>query len=97
MIKVIVKKPNQSAEAKEVENDLKTFQNLVGGYIEVLPVGNNILLVCNEEGKLEELEPNFRLGNDVIVGDAVFVADGNDGEFHSLSEGNIQRLLKMFS
>lgn len=77
-IKVLVKEPGKTAEVREVTNDLKTFQELVGGYIETVRFDEHSELLCNEEGKLQGLPVNFPLWNDVIVGTAVIV--GTDGE-----------------
>ena len=59
---------------------LEELQSFVGGYIEVLPLGETHLMVINEEGKLNGLPINvrathlFRLAyetNDCIVGNAL--------------------------
>lgn len=43
----------------EVENTLKALQEFVGGYIEVYPIGDDLLvvLVLNEEGKFNGMKP----------------------------------------
>lgn len=40
------------------ELSLEFMQEVVGGYIEIVPIGSNLYIVCNEEGKLIELPPN---------------------------------------
>jgi Domain of unknown function (DUF3846) len=59
---------------------LAEAQGLVGGLIEVFPLGDGRIMVCNEEGKLERLPVNveatiiFRRTygpGDTIVGDVV--------------------------
>lgn len=79
MIRVIVKEPGKPAEAREIENNLETLQELVGGYIEDVRIGSNLLVIVNEEGKLKHLDFNFVLGFDIICGTAVFTAsEGED-------------------
>lgn len=84
MIKVIVKWPNEPVgHVKMVANELKSFQELVGGYIETVPAGSGAIVVCNEEGKNRNLQKNFVLGVgfpfiDVICGTAVIC--GTDGD-----------------
>lgn len=39
----------------EIPNTLKAMQKFVDGYIEIVKVIDEILLVCNEEGKLRGL------------------------------------------
>ena len=38
--------------------ELEELQKVVGGYIEIIDLGNDKLMVVNEEGKLEELPWN---------------------------------------
>ena len=96
-MRVIIKEVGKEPRVEQVENDLATFQNLVGGYIEAVSTGQNICLVCNEEGKLNNLPDNFPIGNDVIAGTGVFVAYGNDGEFADLSDEQIEILTNFFN
>lgn len=79
-----------------ISNDLKAFQNIVGGYIEVLALSDRLLLVCNENGKLERLTGNRRVGRDIIVGNFFVAADGGDGEFASLTDDEKSMLYKRF-
>lgn len=65
-MRVIVKKVHKQPEVREIKNELSVLQELVGGYIEVVRVDNDVLLICNEEGKLQGLQPNFSIGHDTI-------------------------------
>jgi len=99
MIKIVYKKPNEKPYITEVENDLKVFQELVGGYIEIIPANDDrsILMIVNEEGRRENLKNNILWMDQVsIVGNVVFIRNGDDGEFHSLTDdmaGAIIRVL----
>lgn len=61
------------------ELSLEFMQSVVGGYVKIAHIGNNMLLVCNEEGKLIGLPLNvaattFCLAhgfNDTIVGNVI--------------------------
>ena len=65
-LRVILLKPNEAAEIVEIEDDLESMQELVGGliepydpfYSETDPRYENVILVCNEEGKLRQLPPS---------------------------------------
>ena len=92
-MKAIIKEVGKTARVEEITNDLEIFQKYVGGYIEAVNAGQGICLVCNEEGKLHNLPTNFAIGNDVIVGTAVFVAYGKDGEFAGLTETQTQMVM----
>ena len=79
MIKVLVKRPGEKSEVREIENDWKIFKALIGGgMLECVSIGAGIMMYLDEEGKLKGLPYNFRLGIfDIAVGDVVFF--GNDG------------------
>lgn len=85
-MKAIIKEVGKSPRVEEIENDLETLQSLVGGYIEVVGMEENILLICNEEGKINGLPPNFSTGYDTIAGTAVFVAHDGKEDFAGLSD-----------
>lgn len=76
---IIVKEPGKQAYHKSIEGTLQEMQEIVGGYIEVVAIGPNLLMVCNEEGKQRGLQPNFKLGMDIICGTVFFcAASGED-------------------
>jgi len=61
---------------------LKELQKFVGGYIEVIFLPKKMILVCNENGKLENLPMNLPAtdiwikhfgATDVIVGDVAII------------------------
>lgn len=57
---------------------LEELQDIVGGYIECLNLSDGRLLVCNEEGKLKDLDFNERANgySDWIVGDVLICKTG---------------------
>ena len=60
---------------------LQKLQHAVGGLIEAIDIGHGKVLICNEEGKLQGLEPNWHATSlllkaggmitDIVVGNAV--------------------------
>jgi len=96
MLKVVFKKPNEIPIEIEIENTLEKLQELVEGYIEVIPFNNDktILMIVNEEGLLNNLKPNIQIGNTCIVGNIIFVQNGNGGEFHSLADDMVVSIIK---
>ena len=66
MLRVILCRPGETAEVVEIEDELESMQDLVGGliepydpfYSETDPRYENVILVCNEEGKLMQLPLN---------------------------------------
>lgn len=74
-LKVIVKSPSDEyGRYEEIENSLEAMQKVVGGYIESVHLQGSTWLICNEDGKLLNLEPNMRYYNNMIVG-TIFVCD----------------------
>ena len=82
-IKAIIKRPDEKyGHIANISNTLENLQKTVGGKIETVYLGRGLILIVNEEGKLMNLEPNFRTGRgffaDTIVGTAIVV--GANGE-----------------
>lgn len=85
-IKILYKEPFREFEERTIENNLEVLQELVGGYIETVSLQNNIIIICNEEGKLMGLHPNIVCGKDIIVGNALFVGFDGREDFASLND-----------
>lgn len=74
-IDICVFEPNKKPEMVTIDNTLEAMQRIVGGYIQVVkPWGGDVVLVCNEEGKVLNLPINKLVVDgtgrvfDVIVG-----------------------------
>lgn len=58
-LKVLYIEPMKTPQIVEIDGDLESMQNLVGGYIEeYMPFEDEVAIVCNDEGKINGLEPN---------------------------------------
>ena len=77
-MKVYGKMPGHQPEERDIDGSLSSLQGIVEGYIEVIPLSEDVAMVINEEGKLREMTVNFAFRGDLIVGPVVFV--GIDGE-----------------
>lgn len=93
-MRVVIKKVGQLPEVKEIDNTLDAFQEIVGGNIETFRFAENILCVCNEEGKLIGLKPNFICRGDAICGDVFFCADGLD-DFDGLTDEDAEFVIEL--
>ena len=61
-ITVITVKPGKKPTVKKIENTLKSLQNEVGGYIQVVyPWAELVGLVCDEEAKIKGKQLNRAL------------------------------------
>ena len=99
-LRVVVKEVGKKAKVEIVENTLEAFQEVVDGYIEILPLNSNLVIVLNEEGKLLDLETNINISNgsakDNLVGNILFVNTNNDlGTFESITDENLDFLEDM--
>ena len=95
-MKAIIKEVGKSARVEDIKNELSTLQELVGGYIETVTL-NDVVMICNEEGKTQGLKPNFAMGFDVVVGTAVFVAHDGRDEFTDLNDCHIEDIMSKLS
>ena len=93
-LRIVLKKVGKIPKIMNIENTLEAKQELVGGLIEVVGgLPNKILLVCNEEGKLDNLLPNLMFDFDYIAGDCFFIGDDRDnGNFKSLTDEQINEV-----
>ena len=101
-ITVVACYPGKAATVIRIQNTLEAKQTFVGGYIQaVYPFDDPVAIVCNEEGKLNGMEPCRALFDedggiyDIIVGP--FLICGLDDEgFISLTKEQQEQYLAMF-
>lgn len=108
-IRILVLEPGKAPEVRFIPNTLECEQEVVGGPIEVVSYdsrcrstfnnaedANSIVVICNEEGKLQQLPMNRVLlyGNtiyDVYQG-TIFICGVAHGEFVSLTDEQVKVL-----
>ena len=89
-ITALLVEPGRQPRTVEIANELKSLQDAVGGYIEVVyPFKDPVCLIMNEEGKiigLPQNRPIFIDGKfvDMLVGSFLVVGDGGE-DFCSLT------------
>ena len=89
--------PGKVPEEKDIGSDLHSLQAEVDGLIECVYMDDGTIIVVNEEGKLNGMEMNRRLGDDIICGPFFLVGDDGEGDFASLSDEQITALKAQFS
>ena len=101
-ITVLVVEPGKRPYRKEIENELHSLQQAVGGYIEaVYPFSDPVAIVCCEEGKLCGMSLNRALRDeqgqiyDVLAGTFLIVGLTRD-DFGSLSDALLQKYSNHF-
>ncbi len=98
-LNVLLVKPNELPEKHIIKNTLKEKQKLVDGYIEYTYMDgcDDVAIICNEEGKINNLPINRDIGHDIIFGDFIIVGDDPElGEDRSLTETQIEKYSKLF-
>lgn len=95
-ITVLKVEPGKPPEVVSMANTLQAMQEMVGGYIEIVPLGD-ACLVCNDEGKLMGMEGNRRLGCDIIAGPFFIAGDPGDGNLCSLTMEQRERYARRFA
>lgn len=91
-IKCLLVKPYELPKEIEIDNTLEVKQKLVGGWIEqaFLPKDDSVVLICNEEGKINGMKPNRDIGHDIIFGPFLIVGnDYENGGYKSLTSEQI--------
>jgi len=77
--KVIIKRPDEEyGHVTNISTSLHNLQKTVGGRIEVVPAVSGAVIICNEEGKLLDLEPNMWYFHDRLRGTIIVI--GTEGE-----------------
>ena len=97
IIRILKIEPQKLPYEKKINNDLEGIQGEVEGLFECIYLDDNCILVCNEEGKLNGMELNRRVGNDIIAGPFFIAGDSCDGEFISLTDEQIEQYTNEFS
>lgn len=85
-MKAIRKKLGCAPELVEVDNTLKALQTEVGGYIETVSIAD-VVIICNEEGRLCGLPYNCRFVGVDFVGTILVVGRDRD-EFCDVPEAD---------
>lgn len=85
-MKAIRKKPGCAPELIDIDNTLKVLQAEVGGYIETVSIAD-VVIICNEEGRLCGLPYNCRFVGVDFVG-TILVVGRNKDEFCDVPEAD---------
>ena len=102
-IKVIKVEPMKKPYLCTLTNELSELQKAVStdadyvGLIEIIELTDDVCLLCNEEGKIINLEPNRRIGNDIICGVFYLTGQTKDGDLASIPEYAIPAYIEYFS
>jgi len=96
-IRILKIEPQKVPYEKEMANDLGGIQAEVEGLFQCVYLDDGCVAVCNEEGKINGMELNRRIGNDMIAGPFFIVGDSEDGDFISLTDEQIETYQQQFA
>ncbi len=101
-IRVLLLEPNRNAKEVRIGKSLEDLQRVVGGNIEAAYYFEDpVCLVCNEEGKINEMPLNRSVYDkdnnllDIIAGTA-FICDCSGESFGSLNDEQMKKYKKIF-
>lgn len=98
-IEVIVCECGKKPYLKTIDDNLREYQKIVGGYIEVVSFyddeGNVKLVICNEEGVILGLKSNCLICDQPFFGN-VIIASRNGEEFGSVEPNFLERFINKF-
>ena len=91
-MRVIKKEPGKFPEVVDIQNTLEALQEAVGGYIEVFPVATDLVILCDEEGRIDGKPFNCNLCGTDFCGTILFV--GVDGPEFTDIDPHVAELFK---
>lgn len=85
-IKVIIKRPGEKPYTTWISDRLENLQKTVEGYIETVTVCSDLVIICNEEGRIRNLPYNCTIQGADFFG-TIFIAGINGEEFGNVPDG----------
>ena len=102
IMRVVLVEPGKKAVVKAIDGSLEGMQKTVGGYIEAIALDDQgTCLVCNENGKIDDLPLNRALVDesgrltDIIAG-TFFVCGTDEEDFAGLDDKTAEKYRKRF-
>ncbi|QAT43469.1 DUF3846 domain-containing protein [Aminipila luticellarii] len=92
-MKALRKRPGEAAEEIQIDNTLEALQKEVGGYIESVTIATDLVILCDEEGRLKGKAHNCNLLGVDFVG-SIIVAGVNGDEFSDVPKGILELLFR---
>lgn len=93
-ISVLIKEPGKGARREVISNTLESLQLIVGGYIQAVTLCEDIVFICDEEGRLKKLPFNAEILDIDFVGTLIIAGSSGD-EFTSLKPATERAMKKL--
>lgn len=96
-ILVVIKEPGQAPRVEPLfDNTLDAFKEAVDGWIEAVTIAEDLVLICNEEGRLRGLPFNVTVYGIGFVGTVIAVGVKGD-EFASLKSKHVPLVMRLLA
>lgn len=101
-MKVIIVEPDARPRVADIQSDLESLQEIVGGTIQcVFPFPDSVGIICNDEGKILGLPLNRVLRDDNgeiydILSGTFIVAGLTEDDFCDLTDEQADKYMKMY-
>jgi hypothetical protein len=82
-IGVCIKEPGKTPRHVNISNTLENLQRTVGGYIETVTLCSDLVIICDEEGRLKRKKPCCNICGVDFVG-TIILCGVEDGELTDL-------------
>lgn len=87
-VKCIIKRPDERyGHVTNISTTLENLQKTVDGHVESVAISRNtdpqLIMICNEEGKLNGSQINFKMGTrypDYVRGTVIIIGADKEGE-----------------
>lgn len=77
-MKVFFKEPGKAIRQMQIPNELHALQQVIGGYIESVTLCTDLVVLCDEEGRLKGLPHNCDVCGVDFCGPIMFVGANKD-------------------
>lgn len=92
-MKVILKDPGFPPYLADLPNELKTLQEYVGGYIEAVTLGRDLVVICNEDGRNTGMPSNCVICGVDFVGPVILCSVKGDEFTDIRTPGKVMPLI----
>jgi len=102
-LQIVIVEPDKKPYKTIIDNELEAFNKIVGGYLELIPIGRTrkgakVAVHVNEEGKIHDLPFNRNIvGFDILVGTFFITAFNLEGDYISLTNEEAEKYIRVFS